>query len=308
VNNVMRKLLQWVLFVLAILGAPKFAQAQPILEGCTAFLNSDPQFSVLYDIDPLTGNTTNGRSLGIRLMAGIATQPGTGSLFGLTTFGSTPASSLIHIDISNGATITIGPTGLPQLVEGDLAFSPINGFLYGVQDTGTNGTQRNLFRISPTTGVATIVGSIGGAAGYSALAFTSTGTLYTIDTAGTGNSLLETIDQNTGAILTTTMLNVNLGPAAGLAINPLSSVAYVADGGGSGATNMLYQLNLNSGILTSIGPTAAPYGLAGLTLVSVPEPSSVVLMTSTLLFFGGIFFRRRKVRLCHRSNCDTTGI
>jgi PEP-CTERM motif len=267
------------IIVMVVVGTSNVAHAQVMLVGCTAFLATNPQSSNLVDVDPFTGACTNARNIGIRVMGGIATHPATGELFGLTTFSSTPVSSLVRIDVSTGNATIVGPTGLPQLVEGDLAFNPINGFLYGVQDDGASGTQRNLFRINPMNGAATLVGNIGGAADYSALAFNSAGTLFTIDSAGSGNSLLEVLDSNTAAILSTITMNVNLGPAAALTLHPFTGAAYVADGGGSGATNLLYSLDLGTGILSAIGPTVVPDGLAGLSFVSVPEPSSLLLLS-----------------------------
>ena len=87
-------------------------------------------------------------------------------------------------------------------------------------------------------------------------------------------------------------MDVNLGDAIGLAIHPITGVAYVADGG-FGGTNMLYSLNLASGMLNSIGPTGISEGISGLAFATVPEPSSFAMVfvllsiTSILRLSGG---------------------
>src|SRR5262249_361127 len=147
----------------------RVACAQVVLVGCTGFVSSNPQPSALVDINLSTGTASNPRALGISVMGGIAAQPATGTLFGLTTFASMPGNALLRIDPQTGAVTTIGPTGLSQIIEGDLAFNPVNGFLYGLQAVGA--TNLNLFRLDLQTGNGTIVGSVASSGDFSALAF-----------------------------------------------------------------------------------------------------------------------------------------
>src|SRR5437016_944782 len=128
---------------------PGAVRAQPVLVGCTGNATANSPTSKIVDIDPVSGAASNPRDTGIFLLAGIARQPSTGTLFGLTTLVSNPANSLITIDIATGTPTLVGSVGLSGIVEGDLAFNPFNGFLYGLQ-TGTGpGVQRNIFRIDP---------------------------------------------------------------------------------------------------------------------------------------------------------------
>jgi len=187
--------------------------------------------------------------------------------------------------------------GLQTIVEGDLAFNPVNGLLYGIQDLGITGTQRNLFQINPTTGAGTVIGDVGSqnnTTDFSGLAFSPNGTLYAFDTgAGGGNARLMTIDTANAQIINTVTTNVNFGAAAGLTIHPFTGQAYLADNVSSGGTNAVYTLDLSTGIATMIGTTGDLYGLSGLAFIPVPEPSSFLLAG-----FAGLLVCRRVRRMC----------
>jgi hypothetical protein len=254
--------------------------------------------SSLYDINTATGTAWNSRDTGVTALIGIATQPGSGQLFSLTTYGSTPwANSLLTLSLSTGTPSLTGSTGLASIGEGDLAFQPSTGVLYGVQ--AFVGGIETLFTVNSTTGAATIVGSIGQVTDfgdYSALAFESTGTLYTINNEAIVNghvtSLLDTLDPNTGAISSRVPLSVSLGNSVGLAFDPVTGTAYVADG--DLGTNNLYTLDTTTGVLTLVGPLGVPYGLSGLAFVPVPEPSSPALATIAAAALSLISCRRRR--------------
>jgi hypothetical protein len=284
-------------------GAPNAAQAQMILEGCTGFFPNNPHTSRLVDIDTLTGQATNLRDIGISVFAGIAAQPSSDALYGLTSFASNPANTLVGINVLTGGATPVGPTGLATIVEGDLAFSPVTGLLYGLQALGPS-NQRSLFTINPLNGAASVVGSLGTQGDYSAMAISANGTMYVIDCGPSGNALFETVDPNTGSILTTLTMNSHLGSAVGMAIDPQSGTIYVSDGG-VGATGLLFSVNANTGALSPIGPTGALGGIAGLTFVSVPEPSSM-----TLVVLGAVFLRfgirRRNPRHSNRYRLPCT--
>src|SRR5207244_633528 len=131
-------------------------------------------------------------------------------------------NSLVKINPTTGTATVVGSTGLARLFEGDLAFNPTNGNLYGVeQNPDPNNFLLNLFQINPTTGHATVVGALNAtteARDFSALAFNSAGTLFSIDTeAVSANSVLYTIDPATAARLSSVTMNVNLGETAALA-------------------------------------------------------------------------------------------
>jgi hypothetical protein len=287
----MRGLIKLTIVFMAFLGNCTDAQAQLILTGCTAFLSSSPQPSNLVDIDIMTGIASNPRNIGISVMAGIAAHPTTGEIFGLTTFASTPVSALVRIDRLTGSPTLVGFTGLTLLAEGDLAFNPINGLLYGIQDGGATESMRNLFILDQSTGVASVLGSLNTQGDYSALAFRNDGTLFAIDDGPSGNSLLHTVNPVNGQITNTTSLNFHLGSGVGMAFDPITGIPFVADGGG-GATNLLYSLEVSTGMLTPIGNTGS-LGLSGLTFVSVPEPSSIAFLSVPVCIAGFRCIKRK---------------
>jgi hypothetical protein len=179
----------------------------------------------------------------------------------------------------------------------------------------TNLLTLNLFTINTANGAATTVGPLGnvlsGPVDFSALAFNATGTLFATDTA---RELLLTINKQTAATLTSVSLSVSLGAVAGMAFDPVSGVAYVADGN-TGGTNNLYTLNTSTGVLTLVGGTGAAQGLAGLSFspAAVPEPSTVGLCLVGMLALAAIFKGRQNQRAisfrrsCVKSTNSTSG-
>lgn len=287
------------LALIAFVMASGVAQAQVMLIGSTSSGSPGPVPSAIVDVDPVTGLATNPRDTGIRFLAGIATEPSTGHLFSLSTVPSNPPmNALFRIDVGTGLPTLVGPTGLNEIVEGDLAFNPINGLLYGIQDGTGPGVQRRIFRMNPDTGIATIIGPTGSTGDLSALAFNPTGFLYSIDSTGTSNSLLHVIDPNTGLITNTMSMNVNLGSAVGMTFDPITGAAYVADGGDASATNLLYQLDVTSGMLSAIGPTNIPTGISGLAFTPVPEPGSLCLTAIGIAYLA--VRKRHSVSTYHR--------
>lgn len=124
-----------------------------------------------------------------RYLPGLAIQPGTFELFGLTLRGE-----LFAIDKQTGAGSFIGGTGLMHYAHG-LAFSP-DGRLY-CADTIGYGTSK-LFELDPQTGQARLVGIMNRDYIVS-LAFGPGGVLYGSDN-GTGT--LVTIDPRTAQVTT----------------------------------------------------------------------------------------------------------
>lgn len=254
----------------------------------------------IYSIDTATGAATLLSSTTSVSLAGIAFQPGTGDLFGLTSLSGSPANSLVRINPLTGAVTTVGATGLSSIVEGDLAFNPINGLLYGMEDT--SGGVRSFFQINPTTGAATVLGTFSNTIDYSAIAFDSAGTLFALNTltSGTGNAVLSTLNPTNGAILTSVTTNVDLGALAGMAFDPFSGTGYIVDGG-TGGTNSLYTLNIPTGTLTAVGSLGVANGLAGLSFTppaaatSVPDTGSTFALLAAALL-GITALHRRTAR------------
>ena len=69
--------------------------AQPILVGCTAGITGQ-QFNTsrIVTVNQTTGLAENAKDSHVLDIVGLATQPATGLLFGLTMFTSTPANAL----------------------------------------------------------------------------------------------------------------------------------------------------------------------------------------------------------------------
>lgn len=162
------------------------AQAQQTLYAATTGGNGGS----LYIIDPATANATlvgpllvGGQPIGV---TGIAFNPLTGVLYGVTDDGSPNfPDTLVTINLTSAAATVIG-SGLGQILT-DISFSS-TGMLYGwLQQNSVNGGfpfttagPFNLVSINLTTGIATVVGTLAKAAGFQdgALAFSPSGTLY----------------------------------------------------------------------------------------------------------------------------------
>jgi hypothetical protein len=241
---------------------------------------------VLYDVNVVTGAATNPRPVGTgaNSLVGITFAP-SGALYGLTTFVGSPPNSLITIHPATGASSSIGFTTL-AVSEGDLAFDPTSGMLYGIDFA--IGSERQLFTISVATGAATIVGTLGTLGGndFSSLTFAPDGTLYVLSTGdGASPSRLLTVNKATAATISSVNLSLDLGFTAGMDFHPLTGALYVADGGAGDGTDSLYTLNPATGALTLVGATGLADGLAGLAFV-VPEPTSVGLALAGVIALG----------------------
>ena len=235
-----------------IQAAPASAQVE--------FLGIEGSTSRLWKVDEATGSCSIPRPLYVNSMAGIAAAPD-GTLYGLTTFASTPANSLITIDPVTGATSTVGATGLGSIYEGDLAVDPTTGSLYGIQDyPGTGGVW--MFRINRSSGAAMLIGEVvATVCDLSAMGFDAAGTCYVIDCS---SDVIHRVDKTTAAVLSTAPLSTPLGNTAGMAFHPITGVLYVADGGGLG-TKKLYTCVPSTGVLTEVGDLNNSDGMAGIT-------------------------------------------
>jgi hypothetical protein len=239
--------------------------------------------AVLYDVDPATGAASNPRGTGVGHVVGVA-YSADGVLYGLTnSTAPTSPNSLVTFNPATGVAHVVGSTGLTSIFEGDLAYDPVSGKLYGCYNL--RGGQRELFTIDTQTGTATaITTSLPG--DLSAMVCTYGGSLYALDT--TQESLLK-VNKSTGALISSQSLNLALGSTAGMTVDPYTGVCYVADGDSDG-TDKLYTLDLATGVLTQVGPTGLPDGLAGLTLPT-PEPA-----TLALLGLGTVLLVKRRPR------------
>jgi hypothetical protein len=193
-----------------------------------------------------------------------------GTLYGTTIsgmLGTGRFSELVRIDPRTGeqigAAVTITANNLPISIT-DLAVQPGTNTLYGTslsEDDFIN----SIYTIDPATGVATLIGRTGviGAT----IAFGSDGTLYQtsaiFDDVGFVAGYLNTLDPNTGAVLTTSdpFTTEHVG---GLAVRPTDGVIF-ASGGDAGR---LWTLS-PSGTQTFLGLTSVG-GVGDLAFTPLP--------------------------------------
>ena len=270
------------LFIASMLLAGGMAQAQTLhgimfrTGGQTSGFNP-----ILYDVDTLTGAAANPRNVNVNNCVGIAVDPATGVMYGLTDqFGRINNQSgqggknlIFTINPATGAAVGVGrvdPSGGFQVFEGDIAFNPVDGGMWGVS---TLINSARLFRIDKTSGLATLGPSIAPLAGVdldiSALTFNAAGEMFVLDTrypTNPGPAIVMKVNPLTGASLQSWNTGTTLGNCAGMAFSPDGSL-FIADGD-TGGTNRLYRFDLATASMTNIGPTNAAggtyRGLAGL--------------------------------------------
>ncbi|MBU0719242.1 MAG: PEP-CTERM sorting domain-containing protein [Planctomycetes bacterium] len=234
----------------------------------------------IYDVDIVTGMAGNPRSTGIEDLLGI-TFAGDDTLYGLSSNGA-----LYTIDLTTGAATDTG-TRIGSYTRHELAWDPIMEALYYLTTApGASGISLTMFNL--VTEEETYIG--GFRTGTTSIAFDNTGVLFAIDN---DEELLLTVDNTPRPpddryleFLAQTPLSVDLGWARGLAVVATDTfyVSALDD-----ELDLLYALEPTTGLLTLLGPTGAPGGLNGLTVV--PEPASLLL-----LGMGGALMLRRAHR------------
>lgn len=247
-------------FIAIVFGILAFGSSSPGMAAARAsvepMLGCD-LWGTIYDVDRTTGAATNPRDTHIMPLAGIV-ESNSGVLYALTT----GVSSLYRIDKTTGNSSLIGVTGV-WVIEGDLAFDPSTGKLYGLlEEVQYPAYGQYLLEIDPATGSAERVGAFTELGDYSAMAFHSDGRMFVLDAQ---NPELLEIDPATASVLRSVGLSVSLNWTAGMAFDPISETFYVVPGYNNG-NSPLYTLDIETGILTPVGLLGVPDGMTGLSI------------------------------------------
>jgi len=184
-------------------------------------------------------------------MLGLAaTQAEAQTLFGATSSGHGELYTLNPA--TGGVSQDIGPLNDASAVNysvSGLAFDPITGVLYG--STGAV-SGNSLLTINPTTGLVTVIGSFGGTATMTDLAFDSSGNLYGISSSGGAN--LYSINLASGLATKVGSSGLSFTEGGGLAISS-GGICYGAPIPGEFGT-----YDLTTGAYTHIASPATPVG------------------------------------------------
>jgi len=143
-------------------------------------------FGPIFRINMTTGDTTRVATTGLLNLGGIDFHPLTGELWAsLRTTGN-----IYKISLPSGTPTLIGNTG--QGATADIMFDG-NGNLYGV--TGTGSTTNQLIRINTTTGVGTVIGSMG-ISSVQAIGMYPDSSTVGVEEPGSGMPTQYVLDQN----------------------------------------------------------------------------------------------------------------
>ncbi|MFA6439460.1 MAG: T9SS type A sorting domain-containing protein, partial [Bacteriovoracaceae bacterium] len=108
------------------------------------------------------------------------------------------SGAIYRVNMNTGTATQIGTNGSTQRV-GGLAINPVSGTLWmSLRNTGTGGTQDNIYKVDRTTGKSTLVGKANVGIGIVDIIFDKNGKLYGLTGTGTALNTLIAIDTTTG--------------------------------------------------------------------------------------------------------------
>lgn len=201
----------------------------------------------LYALNPATGATvTNVGAIGYSV-TGMAVQPGTGQIYGVTGFDTTGGPSLIRINKSTGVGYLVGSlAGAAADPVADIAFTS-NGTLYGWSENSDD-----LVTINLSTGAATVVADSTIGTSGSGLAASATNVLFF---AGDGaNGALRTVNGTTGLTTVVATMNGTVGRQMNaLAFNGGTLFGSMGGNVGPGAPASLVTINTTTAVVTVLG-------------------------------------------------------
>jgi CSLREA domain-containing protein len=209
--------------------------------------------SDLYTIDPATGTATSVGPIGYAV-TGLAFDPTTGKLYGVTTGNSTSSPrSVITIDRKTGAGTVVGPFGGCCDNIADLAFK--GGKLFGWGEGPDD-----LVKIDKATGAATVVGNSGESTFGDAMSVDKNGILYAA-IKGTSNNMYR-VSMSTGALSSPVLLDGGPFPftqlnAGSFACDGTTFFVSAPPGISGGGVGDLVTVDVSTGAITTIGPTVA---------------------------------------------------
>jgi len=129
----------------------------------------------------------------------------TANLKGLAIYNDSMAyigafsGAIYTVNINTGVLTQIGTNGSSQR-PGGFAVNPVNGTLWmSLRNTGTGGTQDNIYKVNRTTGISTLVGKTGLGIGVVDIVFDKNGKLYGLSGTGLETNKLIRIDTSSGA-------------------------------------------------------------------------------------------------------------
>jgi HYR domain-containing protein len=218
--------------------------------------------SSVFRVDEITGQATLVGSSGLgEKMPGLDFDPTTGVLYGIQGGGSVGPARLVTIDPGTGLATIVGVVSGPGFNgafggSGALAFSQ-DGTLYVSGWSGGATFGGKIMNVDKTTGAVLSVAQTGiFAAGMD---FDSAGVLW-ISRGGNGPGTINTVDPNTGSILSTLSLSGSFR---------ITDITFAPDGtlyGADRPNNRLVTVDTVTGLVTGVGTFGVDVSqMAGLT-------------------------------------------